>query len=116
MSLPTVTGVKTALVLGEQFGCGALGDAAVSLPLCPNTSSFFSAYKSSWWKTIKRRTSPLTVEHSNKTCHLCLRFLFIQMYFFLKIVFIRFKRFLRKMREESVYIYYTQACLYVVCY
>lgn len=33
--------------------------------------------------------------------------------FFLKIVFIRFKRFLRKMREESVYIYYTQACLYV---
>ena len=31
-------------------------------------------------------------------------------YFFLKIVFIRFKRFLRKMGEESVY---TQACLYV---
>ena len=81
MSLPTVTGVKTALVLGEQFGCGALGDAAVSLPLCPNASSFFSAYKSSWWKTIKRRTSPLTVEHSNKTCHLCLRFLFIQRFF-----------------------------------
>lgn len=63
------------------------------------------------------------MEHSNKTCHLCLRFLtvvfFIQKFFvelnaiyffFLKIVFIRFKRFLRKIREESVYM---QACLYV---
>ena len=30
-----MTGVKTDLVSGEQFGCGALGDAAVSLPLCP---------------------------------------------------------------------------------
>lgn len=84
--------------------------------------STWRAYKSSWWKTIRRRTGPLTVEHSNKTCHLCLRFLTVLFFyteilcrakcyiFFLKIVFIRFKRFLRKMGEESVY---TQACLYV---
>ena len=66
---------------------------AMLLCLClpaPNASSFFSAYKSSSWKTIKRRTSPLTVEHS-KTCHLCLRFLFIQK-FFVELNAIFFKR------------------------
>lgn len=45
---------------------------------------------------------------------------FIQKFFvelnaiFLKDCFYMLQRFLRKMREESVYIYYTQACLYVV--